>query len=136
MPKQATVQYNPHRVSIEKIQDAVDAAGYSATPLQDEGTGEDDETARKAESRDLIRKVSVGGIISVILIVGSLPMMTGIELPFIPAWLHNAWLQLALTAPVQLWCGYSFYTGAWKAFKRHTATMDTLIALGTSAAFF
>ncbi|MGB3639827.1 MAG: copper-translocating P-type ATPase, partial [Rivularia sp. (in: cyanobacteria)] len=67
---------------------------------------------------------------------GSLPMMTGLELPFIPAWLHNAWLQLAFTAPVQFWCGYGFYTGAWKAFKRHGATMDTLIALGTSAAFF
>ena len=137
--EQATVQYDSQKVSIEKIQDAVDAAGYSATPLQDEmGTGEDDEekAARKAESRDLMRKVVVGGIISVILIVGSLPMMTGIKLPFIPAWLHNAWLQLALTAPVQFWCGYSFYTGAWKAFKRHTATMDTLIALGTSAAFF
>ena len=137
--EQATVKYDSQKVSIEKIQDAVDAAGYSATPLQDEmGTGEDDEekAARKAESRDLMRKVVVGGIISVILIVGSLPMMTGIKLPFIPAWLHNAWLQLALTAPVQFWCGYSFYTGAWKAFKRHTATMDTLIALGTSAAFF
>ena len=137
--EQATVKYDPQKVSIDKIQDAVDAAGYSATPLQDEmGTGEDDEekAARKAESRDLMRKVVVGGLISVILIVGSLPMMTGIKLPFIPAWLHNAWLQLALTAPVQFWCGYSFYTGAWKAFKRHTATMDTLIALGTSAAFF
>ena len=137
--EQATVKYDSQKVSIEKIQDAVDAAGYSATPLQDEmETGEDDEekAARKAESRDLMRKVVVGGIISVILIVGSLPMMTGIKLPFIPAWLHNAWLQLALTAPVQFWCGYSFYTGAWKAFKRHTATMDTLIALGTSAAFF
>ena len=135
--EQATVKYDPHKVSIEKIQDAVDAAGYSATLQKEMVEGDDEEKAtRKAESRDLMRKVVVGGIISVILIVGSLPMMTGIELPFIPAWLHNAWLQLALTAPIQFWCGYSFYTGAWKAFKRHTATMDTLIALGTSAAFF
>ncbi|MEY4518660.1 MAG: hypothetical protein RLZZ499_1259, partial [Cyanobacteriota bacterium] len=44
--------------------------------------------------------------------------------------------QLVLTAPVQFWCGYRFYIGAWKAFKRHAATMDTLIALGTSAAYF
>ena len=137
--EQATVKYDPQKVRIEKIQDAIDEAGYSATPLQEEMvTGEDDEekAARKAESRDLIRKVVVGGIISAILVIGSLPMMIGIDLPFIPAWMHNAWLQLALTAPVQFWCGYSFYTGAWKAFKRHTATMDTLIALGTSAAFF
>ncbi|MEO1185874.1 MAG: heavy metal translocating P-type ATPase, partial [Cyanobacteria bacterium J06636_27] len=138
--EQATVKYNPQKTDIKQIQDAVDAAGYSATPLQEQEmiTGEDDEdkAARQAESRDLIRKVIVGGVISLILIFGSLPMMTGLELPFIPAWLHNPWLQLALTAPVQFWCGYRFYTGAWKAFKRHGATMDTLIALGTSAAFF
>ena len=138
--EQATVKYNPQKTDIKQIQDAVDAAGYSATPLQEQEmiTGEDDEekAAREAESRDLKRKVIVGGVISLILVFGSLPMMTGLELPFIPAWLHNPWLQLALTAPVQFWCGYRFYTGAWKAFKRHGATMDTLIALGTSAAFF
>ncbi len=137
--EQATVKYNPQKTDIKNIQDAVDAAGYSATPLQQEmiaGEDDDDIAARKAKSRDLIRKLIVGGVISALLIFGSLPMMTGLELPFIPAWLHNPWLQLALTAPVQFWCGYRFYTGAWKAFKRHGATMDTLIALGTSAAFF
>ncbi|MCC5626073.1 copper-translocating P-type ATPase, partial [Nostoc sp. CHAB 5715] len=36
----------------------------------------------------------------------------------------------------QFWCGYSFYINGWKALKRHGATMDTLIALGTSAAYF
>lgn len=63
-------------------------------------------------------------------------MMTGLHLPWIPAWLHNPWLQLVLTTPIQFWSGESFYQGAWKAFKRHTATMDTLVALGTSAAYF
>ena len=138
--EQAAIAYNPRRTSIEDIQDAVESAGYSSYSLQEQEmvTGEDDreQAARKAESRDLIRKTVVGGIISVILIVGTLPMMTGLELPFIPAWLHNPWLQLILTAPVQFWCGYRFYIGMWKAFKRHAATMDTLIALGTSAAFF
>ena len=78
----------------------------------------------------------MGGVISVLLIVGSLRMMTGLNLPFIPTWLSNQWLQLVLTAPVQFWCGYSFYINSWKALKRHAATMDTLIALGTSAAYF
>ena len=138
--EQAKVSYNPRQTNIEEIQDAVDSAGYSAYSLQEQEmfTGEDDveKTVRQAESRDLIRKIIVGSIISIILIVGSLPMMTGLELPFIPAWLHNSRLQMILTAPVQFWCGYRFYIGAWKAFKRHAATMDTLIALGTSAAYF
>jgi P-type Cu+ transporter len=138
--EQAAVQYNPRQTSIEEIQKAVAEAGYTAysIPDQDMVTGEDDseKATRKAESRALIRKIIVGGVISLILIIGSLPMMTGLKLPFIPEWLHNPWLQLILTAPVQFWCGYRFYIGAWKAFKRHAATMDTLIALGTSAAYF
>ncbi|MGF1591062.1 MAG: heavy metal translocating P-type ATPase [Pleurocapsa sp.] len=138
--EQAAIKYNPRQTSIEDIQDAVAEAGYSAYSLPEQAmmTGEDDaeKAARKAESRDLKLKMIVGGVISLILIFGSLPMMTGLHLPFIPAWLHNPWLQLILTTPVQFWCGYRFYIGAWKSFKRHTATMDTLIALGTSAAYF
>ena len=136
----AAIKYNPRQTSIKNIQQAIERAGYSSYTLQEREmiTVEDDaeQAARLAESRDLIRKTIAGGIVSIILVVGSLPMMTGLELPFIPTWLHNPWLQLILTAPVQFWCGYKFYTGAGKAFRRHTATMDTLIALGTSAAYF
>ncbi|MCC5668365.1 heavy metal translocating P-type ATPase [Nostoc sp. CHAB 5784] len=138
--EQATVKYDPRRTDLEAIQEAVDAAGYSAYPLQEQNlmAGEDDAEKRHRlrESRDLMRKVTVGGIISTVLLIGSLPMMTGLHLPFIPAWLHNPWVQLILTTPVQFWCGYSFYINGWKALKRHAATMDTLIALGTSAAYF
>jgi P-type Cu+ transporter len=138
--EQATVTYDPGQTDLSAIQAAVEAAGYSAQAVQEQDllVGEDDaeHRARNAESRDLMRKVWLGGIISIILVIGSLPMMTGLHLPFIPIWLHNSWLQAVLTAPVQFWCGKSFYTNTWKAFKRHTATMDTLIALGTSAAYF
>jgi Cu+-exporting ATPase len=136
--EQATVKYDPRKTNLEKIQAAVDAAGYSAFSLEEIGTGENDaeQEARLAESRNLRRKVIVGGVISLLLVLGSLSMMTGLNLPWIPAWLSNQWWQLVLTAPVQFWCGYSFYINTWKALKRHTATMDTLIALGTSAAYF
>ena len=132
--EQAAIAYNPRRTSIGNIQQAIEKAGYSSYSQEVMVTGEDVEA--RTQSRDLIRKIVVGSVISLILIFGSLPMMTGLDLPFIPAWLHNPWLQLVLTAPVQFWCGYRFYIGAWKAFKRRAATMDTLIALGTSAAFF
>ncbi|MBW4578235.1 MAG: heavy metal translocating P-type ATPase [Tildeniella nuda ZEHNDER 1965/U140] len=137
---QATVTYDAQLTDLEAIQDAVEEAGYSAFSLQESAmvTGEDDaeKVVRLAESRDLNRKVWVGAGISTVLLLGSLPMMTGLNLPLIPAWLHNFWFQAILTAPVQFWCGRSFYTNGWKALKRHTATMDTLIALGTSAAYF
>jgi len=138
--EQAAVTYNPDKTNIETIQAAVDEAGYSSYSLQEQEmvTGEDDaeKAARQAESKKLQRKLWLGGVISIILVIGGLPMMTGLHLPWIPGWLHNPWFQLVLTTPIQFWSGESFYQGAWKAFKRHTATMDTLVALGTSAAYF
>ncbi len=137
--EQATIQYDQKRTNLEQIQQAVEDAGYSSSvPEQEMITGEDDaeKAARLAESRKITQKVAVGGAISILLLVGSLPMMIGLNLPLIPAFLHHPWLQLVLTTPVQFWCGGSFYRNAWKALKRRAATMDTLIVLGTSAAYF
>jgi len=136
--EQATIQYDSKQTDLETIQSAVDAAGYQALPLQEMAAAEDDSEPadRKSESQNLQRKLWTAGIISILLVVGAIPAMTGLHLPFIPAWLHNFWLQLVLTSPVQFWCGRSFYVGAWKSLKRRVATMDTLIALGTSAAYF
>ena len=136
--EQATIQYDSKQTNLETIQSAVDDAGYQALPLQEMAAAEDDSEPadRKSESQTLQRKLWIAGIISILLFVGAIPSMTGLHLPFIPAWLHNYWLQLILTSPVQFWCGRSFYVGAWKSLKRRVATMDTLIALGTSAAYF
>jgi Cu+-exporting ATPase len=133
------VEYDAKRVSLAQIQTAIVDAGYSSTSLQDQEfiTGEDDaeKTQRLREFRHLRRKVIVASIISAILIFGSLPMMTGLAIPFIPAWLHNSWFQFVLSTPVIFWCGAEFFINAWKALKRHTATMDTLVALGTGSAY-
>ena len=136
--EQASVTYDPSKTDVAAIQNAVDAAGYSALPMQDDVLAPEDDAerqARQGENRDLTRKVWVSGIISAVLAIGSLPAMTGLPIPFIPMWLHNPWLQLLLTAPVLFWAGRSFYINAWKALKRHTATMDTLVAIGTGAAY-
>jgi Cu+-exporting ATPase len=136
--EQATVTYDSRITDVAAIQDAVDAAGYSAVPMQDDVLAPEDDTERRerqVENRQLTRKIWVSGIVSAILVIGSLPMMTGLSIPFIPAWMHNSWLQLVLTAPVLFWCGSSFFINAGKALKRHTATMDTLVAIGTGTAY-
>jgi Cu+-exporting ATPase len=137
--EQAAVTYDPQRTDIGAIQAAVNAAGYAAHPLPDQDVlseeNDVEKSARLAESRDLTRKVWVGGMISAILVIGSLPAMTGLSIPFLPLWLHNPWLQLILTVPVQFWAGSSFFINAWKALKHHTATMDTLVAIGTGTAY-
>lgn len=136
--EQAAVTYDAKQTSVQDLEAAVAEAGYEAQAIQGQDFGDSDaeQKLRRAERQSLTQKVWVGGIISVILVLGALPMMTGLSLPMIPAWLHNPWFQAVLTAPVQFWVGWTFYVNGWKALKRHAATMDTLIVLGTSAAYF
>ena len=47
----------------------------------------------------------------------------------------NFYLQLIFQTPIQFWVGWQFYTGAWKSAKHKSADMNTLIAVGTSAAY-
>jgi P-type Cu+ transporter len=137
--EQASVTYDATATDVSTIQTAVDAAGYNAQPILDDNlfAEEDDieQRTRQVENRKLSRKVWFSSVVSAVLVFGSLPMMTGLSIPFIPLWLHHPWLQFVLTTPVLFWCGGNFFTNAWKAFKRHTATMDTLVAIGTGTAY-
>ena len=132
--EEVVIEFDKKKTSSSAIQKVIKDIGYEAI-LPEQVNSDREKNVRLSELQDLTRKVWVGGAIGIILVIGSLPMMTGLQIPLIPAFLHDRWLQLALALPVQLWCGSSFYIGAWKAFKNHTATMDTLIALGTLAAF-
>jgi Cu+-exporting ATPase len=135
--EQATINYEPQQTNLTEIQAAVEAAGYSSfSAAEAEGEDETQKAIDLAEQQELQRKLWTGGVISTFLFVGSIPMMTGLKLPFIPDFLHHPWLQLILTTPVEFWCGGLFFINGWKSLKRHTATMDTLIALGTGAAYF
>ncbi|MEY3296811.1 MAG: hypothetical protein RLZZ597_71 [Cyanobacteriota bacterium] len=136
--EQAAVTYNPRQTTVADIQAAVEEAGYAAQPMNDNVLDFDDEADRRereTERRHLMRKAVFSLVIGAILVIGSLPMMTGIPMPFIPAWLHDPWFQFVLTTPVMVWAGQSFFVNAWKALKRRTATMDTLVAVGTGAAY-
>ena len=134
--EQVTISYEPQQTNIAEIQAAIADAGYSSFQLDVEGEDTAATASKLAAEQELILKLRTGVVISIILFFGSLPMMTGLHLPFVPKVLHHPWLQLALTTPVEFWCGGSFFRNAWKSLKRRTATMDTLIALGTGTAYF
>ncbi|WP_026101933.1 heavy metal translocating P-type ATPase [Geminocystis herdmanii] len=130
---EATVTYNP-QANVEAIEEAVKKAGYQAYIADSEN--QDKETLENnRQEKELVNKFKVGAVISIFLVVTSLPMMTGLHIPFIPHWLHNPWLQLVLTTPVMFWCGQSFFVGAISALKHGTSNMNTLVSLGTGAAY-
>ncbi len=135
---QAQVSYDPRLTDPAAIAQAVDQVGYTAQPVQDDDlltVDPAEAAAHQAEAQALARKVTVSSLLSLLLLIGSLPMMTGLSLTRIPAWLEHPWLQLALATPVVFWAGGHFYRNAWKAMQHHAATMDTLVAIGTGSAY-
>ncbi|MEM9949139.1 MAG: heavy metal translocating P-type ATPase, partial [Cyanobacteria bacterium P01_D01_bin.36] len=132
--EKASVDYDKDAVEVEAIKLAVEAAGYQAIAPQNLNISEASTNAERAQ-RDLLKKTAVSGLVGIILIIGTLPMMIGVDIPGWPMFLHNKWLQLFLATPVLFWCGQSFYIGAWKAFTHRTSNMNTLVALGTGAAY-
>jgi Cu+-exporting ATPase len=90
-----------------------------------------------ARERTLLRrKVSVAAVLTILVMVSSLPHMLGLHsLPLLPFWFTSPWTQLILTTPVLFWCGRDFFTGAVSAFRQHFADMNTLVAAGTGIAY-
>jgi Cu+-exporting ATPase len=62
--------------------------------------------------------------------------LTIMLLYFVPHFNGLAYILWLLATPVQFWAGLPFYSGAWKATRARTADMNTLIVVGTSAAYF
>ena len=132
--EQATVAFDAARTDVPALQRAVEAAGYElgAAPVVRGGEAEDRERrAREEEQRRLRRKVLAGAVLSAPLLIGGMPEI----FPWAPAWLTNPWLQLLLATPVQLWVGAEFHAGFLRDLRHRSASMSTLVSLGTSAAY-
>jgi Cu+-exporting ATPase len=129
----ATVLFSPRMVEPKALEDAIVAAGYGV--LHAAG-GEDEEDAERIsherEYLKLRRTFYVALAFSAVILIGSMPML----FPWLPRLLSNPVLLWILATPVQFWIGARYYRGAWARLKHRAADMNTLIAVGTSAAYF
>ena len=140
----ATVRFDPAQVTVRDLANAVEAAGYVARLEQAAMADHGADVAEAAEARSerdeaatrhlasLRRRLVVATILT-IPILGGLARMT--VAPWLPTVLSDPLFQLALASPVQFWAGWPFYAGTAKALRHGTADMNTLIAVGTSAAY-
>ena len=132
----ATVNYATERAQVTFPDDIeptrlvaeVEAAGYTAhlpTPVGEEGDepseGSDDPTRRLRD-----RLVISAALTLPVLVLSMVPALQ---------FDHWQWLSLTLAAPVVLWGAWPFHRAAWTNLRHGTATMDTLISVGTIAAF-
>ena len=163
----ATIAYDPAATTPDALVGAIRATGYGAElPVAGRSSFEEQaarDVAQHEEFRELRTKAIVSGIVGILAMILSMPLMVAgdhaahgpVADPFmrwamgsmtpalravapwlysIPAWALSYGLLVA-TLGIMLWAGRHFYTRAWTAFRHHSAEMNTLIALGTGAAF-
>jgi Cu+-exporting ATPase len=154
--ERATVVAGPE-VTLDQLIAAVEAAGYEARLLVDaapavaapaaqatteplepqavsrEATAAPETSFQQRHLADTRRRLIVAAILTTPLLLGLASMTIA---PFLPSFLTNPWLQLGLATPVQFYAGWPFYKGAWKVARHRATDMNTLIAVGTSAAYF
>src|SRR2546427_6532530 len=143
--EQATVEYQPGVTDPAAIQETIRSLGYTPVlpaapsaapsltlPLEGGGVGGGAREDRKQVAyRALKRRFWVAAALSVPVMLLGMSEHLGLPVPQAASF----WLQLLLTTPVQFWAGWQFYRGAWAVARHGTTDMNTLIALGTSAAY-
>ena len=121
--EKASIEYL-EGVQVTEFRQAVRDAGYE---LGEETEGlEDVTTAAQREIKVIRDRFIVAAVLAV----------TIMTLMWVPAFTSRQYLLWVLATPVQFWAGWRFYRGAWGALKHRTADMNTLVVVGTSAAYF
>lgn len=135
--ERASVEYLPTMVGLADVRKVIRDAGYDVmdTGGSDDDVVERERLEREARYNSLKLKVVLGATLAVPIMllmywdklglnsIINIPMQTGF------------YIQLALVLPIQFWIGWQFYSGAISAARHGTTNMNTLIAVGTSAAF-
>lgn len=125
--EKASISFNPANTDVAALIEAVKSTGFDAHVARDFA-------AEKKEKYAAYQKERLQFVISVLLIspliLEMVAMLFGVHFAL------PLWAQWLLATPVQFWSGKRFYSGAWSNLKNGSSNMDTLVALGTSAAYF
>lgn len=135
--EKADISYLDGQTGPEQIKQTIVAAGYQVPegPAQSENIPAIPVASLDSRREDYYRSLKKRFLFALIFAV---PVFLGgmhMFFPFLPAWLHDPYIMLALAAPVQFFAGWPFYQGLWASIKRRNADMNTLVATGTTAAF-
>jgi Cu+-exporting ATPase len=127
------VRFNPEQVTVAALKGAIVDAGYEV--IDTEG-GDTESAAREREQRRQLYLL----VFSLSLSIPIMVLMVGFDFLGLAAILgiegYEGYLLFALATPVQFIAGYQFYIGTYYALRNRRANMDTLIAIGSSAAYF
>ena len=125
--EKATVEYDPSAASTEDLLGAVESAGYQAVLPAEPEPGSADDVPEEDPTAPLRRRLVISALLSLPVLL--LSMIPALQFDY---W---QWLALQLATPVVLWGAWPFHRAAWANLKHGAATMDTLISVGTLAAW-
>ncbi|PSS12732.1 hypothetical protein M430DRAFT_174566 [Amorphotheca resinae ATCC 22711] len=139
-----SISHQPNIAGLRALVELIEAQGYNALVADnDDNNAQLESLAKTREITEwrLAFQTSVAFAIPVFLIGMVIPMMIpaidfGSVVVFFPGLYLGDIICLVLTIPVQFGIGKRFYVSAWKSMKHGSPTMDVLVVLGTSAAFF
>ncbi|WP_447974293.1 heavy metal translocating P-type ATPase [Nitrospira sp. Kam-Ns4a] len=134
--EQATVEFQPDVTSLQTIADTIRGLGYTpvtppAAPAHHARTDAPAHERQAQATQTLKRRFLVSAGLTLPVMVLGMSEHLGLPIPQTVSF----WLQLLLTTPVQFWAGWPFYRGALAAARHGSTDMNTLIAVGTSAAY-
>lgn len=138
--EKAALDYDPSKVSLQDVIDKIIKTGYGAEVILKSTITDEDKAKKEKAAADLWNRFRISAIFAVPLLYFAMgPMIPGIQLP-IPGWmdpmhqpLTYALVLLGLTIPIVI-AGYRFYIVGFRAIWMRSPNMDSLIAMGTSAA--
>ena len=126
------VEFLPTETNPAEIKKVIESSGYKVLEISRDNKGYPlEKDVRVREFEKLRNKFIAGLILGILVFFGSSRNF----FPWIPEFMGNFFILWALATPVQFIIGWQFYKGAWGAFKHKNADMNTLIAVGTSAAY-
>ena len=133
------IQYDSTTLTVADIKNAVADAGYEAQEDVDAANSVDEDREKKEQHiKEMWRRFWISGVFTIPLLLVSMGHMLGMPLPEVIDPMHNpaafAIVQLILTIPV-MYLGKPFFTVGFKTLIKRHPNMDSLVALGTSAAF-
>ncbi|GAB2796130.1 Cu+-exporting ATPase [Hymenobacter luteus] len=136
--EKATVDYLPAQATPATLKQAVVMAGYGVTERAPDTSAADRQAEIDQQKALAYQKLKRRFWVATALAIVIMPLSMLMLWPALMARVNMQWLNyglLLLTLPVLLYSGREFYTSAWNGFKHRAANMDTLIAVGTGAAF-
>ncbi|MFZ3063265.1 MAG: heavy metal translocating P-type ATPase [Actinomycetota bacterium] len=134
--EKATIQYDEDVTTLENIKNAVEGLGYEPrVAAETKDVVDREKEAREKEIRDQWNKFLVSALLSIPIFIGSFPnWFSWLPRSFLD-YLSSHYTLLILATPVEFWAGWQFHRGAYKAALHRIADMNTLISVGTLAAY-